>query len=111
MKIVIINGQNHKGSTWHIGNLLVQKIAGEKEIKEYEVIIPIPEPISFEVDINILKKDGSISKFSDVTKLFTKDVEKQIEQMKTEKQEKRNKEEKERRKQGKINNFGQSMML
>lgn len=42
---------------------------------------------------------------------FTKDVEKQIEQMKTEKQEKRNKEEKERRKQGKINNFGQSMML
>ena len=35
MKIVIINGQNHKGSTWHIGNLLVQKIAGEKEIKEY----------------------------------------------------------------------------
>lgn len=35
MKIVIIHGQNHKGSTWNIGNLLVQKIAGEKEIKEY----------------------------------------------------------------------------
>lgn len=47
-------------------------------IKEYEVIIDIPEPISFEADINILKKDGSISKFSDVTKLFTKDVEKQF---------------------------------
>lgn len=35
MKIVIINGQNHKGSTWNIGNLLIRKIAGEKEIKEY----------------------------------------------------------------------------
>lgn len=35
MKIVIINGQNHKGSTWNIGNLLTRKIAGEKEIKEY----------------------------------------------------------------------------
>ena len=35
MRIVVINGQNHKGSTWSIGNLLVQKIAGEKQIKEY----------------------------------------------------------------------------
>ena len=35
MKIVIINGQNHKGSTWNIGNLLVQKITGEKEITEF----------------------------------------------------------------------------
>ena len=35
MKIVIVNGQNHKGSTWKIGNLLVQNIAGENEIVEY----------------------------------------------------------------------------
>ena len=35
MKIVVINGQNHKGSTWTIGNMLVQKIQGEKEVKEY----------------------------------------------------------------------------
>lgn len=35
MKIVLIHGQNHKGSTWHIGNLLVQKIPGDKEVKEY----------------------------------------------------------------------------
>ena len=35
MKIVMIHGQNHKGSTWNIGNLLVQKIQGEKEVKEY----------------------------------------------------------------------------
>lgn len=35
MKIVVINGQNHKGSTWNIGNLLVEKIAGEKEVREY----------------------------------------------------------------------------
>ena len=28
MKIVMIHGQNHKGSTWNMANLLVQKIAG-----------------------------------------------------------------------------------
>ena len=35
MKIVMIHGQNHKGSTWNIGNLLVQRIQGENEVKEY----------------------------------------------------------------------------
>lgn len=29
MKIVIINGQNHKGSTYHIGRLVAEKIGGE----------------------------------------------------------------------------------
>ena len=31
MKIVMIHGQNHKGSTYHLGKLLVEKIGGEKE--------------------------------------------------------------------------------
>lgn len=35
MKIVIINGQNHKGSTYHVGKLLVDNIIGEKEISEF----------------------------------------------------------------------------
>ncbi len=35
MKITIINGQNHKGSTWHIGNALVEKIQGEKQVREF----------------------------------------------------------------------------
>lgn len=35
MKIVLIHGQNHKGSTWNIANLLFQKITGEKEVKEF----------------------------------------------------------------------------
>lgn len=35
MKIVIINGQNHQGSTWHIGHTLVEKIQGEKEVIEF----------------------------------------------------------------------------
>lgn len=35
MKIVVINGQNHKGSTYHIGKLLTDKIAGENEITEF----------------------------------------------------------------------------
>lgn len=34
MKIVMINGQNHKGSTYHVGKLLIDNIEGEKEIKE-----------------------------------------------------------------------------
>ncbi len=29
MKIVMINGQNHKGSTYHIGKMLADKIGGE----------------------------------------------------------------------------------
>ena len=29
MKIVIINGQNHKGSTYHIARMLAEKISGE----------------------------------------------------------------------------------
>ena len=47
-------------------------------LKPYQVIIDIPEPISFEADVNILNKDGSVEKFQEVTKLFTKDVEKQF---------------------------------
>ncbi len=31
IKIVIINGQNHKGSTYHIGKMLADKIGGERE--------------------------------------------------------------------------------
>lgn len=34
-KIVVINGQNHKGSTYHIGKLLIDYISGEKEMKEF----------------------------------------------------------------------------
>ena len=33
MKIVIINGQNHKGSTYHIAHMLAEKINGD--IKEF----------------------------------------------------------------------------
>lgn len=35
MKIVVINGQNHKGSTRQIGKMLTDKIQGEKEITEF----------------------------------------------------------------------------
>lgn len=35
MKIVIINGQNHKGSTYHIGTSLAHKLAGDDEIAEF----------------------------------------------------------------------------
>lgn len=35
MKIAIIHGQNHKGSTYHIGRMIVDKIIGEKEITEF----------------------------------------------------------------------------
>lgn len=35
MKIVIINGQNHHGSTWHIGRLLAEKITDNDNISEF----------------------------------------------------------------------------
>lgn len=34
MKIVLIHGQNHKGSSYHIGHMIAEKITGENEIKE-----------------------------------------------------------------------------
>jgi len=35
MKITVINGQNHKGSSYHIGKLVAEKIDGENEIVEF----------------------------------------------------------------------------
>lgn len=35
MKIVMVNGQNHRGSTYHVGKLLIDGIATEKEVKEF----------------------------------------------------------------------------
>lgn len=35
MKITMIHGQNHKGSTYHIGRLLADKLASEDEITEF----------------------------------------------------------------------------
>ena len=35
MKIVMLNGQNHKGSTYHIGRMIADRIAGENEITEF----------------------------------------------------------------------------
>ena len=33
MKIVLINGQNHKGSTYHVGRQLAEKLGGD--VKEF----------------------------------------------------------------------------
>lgn len=35
MKIVMIHGQNHKGSSYHIGRILAEKLATEQEITEF----------------------------------------------------------------------------
>lgn len=35
MKIVLIHGQNHKGSTYHMGRMLAEKLADEESIKEF----------------------------------------------------------------------------
>lgn len=35
MKIVMLNGQNHKGSTYHIGRMIADKICANKEITEF----------------------------------------------------------------------------
>lgn len=35
MKIVMINGQNHKGSTYHAGKILIDAITIDKQVKEF----------------------------------------------------------------------------
>lgn len=35
MKIVMLNGQNHKGSTYHIGRMIAEKIEGNNEFVEF----------------------------------------------------------------------------
>lgn len=35
MKIVMLNGQNHKGSSYHIGRSIIDQMDGEKEIREF----------------------------------------------------------------------------
>lgn len=35
MKIVMLNGQNHKGSSYHIGRMIADKIGGDNEITEF----------------------------------------------------------------------------
>jgi multimeric flavodoxin WrbA len=35
MKIVLIHGQNHQGSTYHIGKMIVDKIEVKKEVTEF----------------------------------------------------------------------------
>ena len=42
------------------------------ELKEYEVIIDIPEPISFETDVRILREDGSVNRPKEDEMLFSK---------------------------------------
>ena len=34
MKIAMINGQNHKGSSYHIGRMIIEKIEGDNEVTE-----------------------------------------------------------------------------
>lgn len=35
MKIVLIHGQNHKGSTWNVANILLNNITCDKEVVEF----------------------------------------------------------------------------
>ena len=35
MKIVMIHGQNHKGSSYHIGRMIANKIGGEDDVIEF----------------------------------------------------------------------------
>lgn len=35
MKIVMLNGQDHRGSTYHVGRAVIDRIEGEKEVTEF----------------------------------------------------------------------------
>lgn len=41
------------------------------QLKAWEVIIDVPEPISFEADIPIISEDGTIKRFCETDELFT----------------------------------------
>jgi multimeric flavodoxin WrbA len=43
MKIAVINGQNHKGSTYHAGRMLAEKLAGGEDIREVFLPKDMPE--------------------------------------------------------------------
>lgn len=44
------------------------------DLKEYEVILDIPEPINFETNINIIKEDGSVHLIDDERLVFSSGV-------------------------------------
>lgn len=48
------------------------------QLERHEVIIDIPEPISFEADVEIIMEDGTTKPFSEVSSLFSKDIGKQF---------------------------------
>ncbi|MCR5731868.1 MAG: HD domain-containing protein [Sphaerochaetaceae bacterium] len=48
------------------------------QLERHEVIIDIPEPISFEADVSIIMEDGSTKAFCEVSGLFSKDIGKQF---------------------------------
>ena len=35
MKIALIHGQNHKGTTYHMGRILADKLASEEDVSEF----------------------------------------------------------------------------
>ena len=45
MKVLLINGQNHKGSTYHIGKILAEKLTLPAEIDE--IFLPRDMPHFF----------------------------------------------------------------
>lgn len=51
-----------------------ERVAGKLGCDPSEVIVDIPEPISFETDLPILHENGSISTFGEVDHLFSYDI-------------------------------------
>ncbi|MGD9926345.1 MAG: phosphohydrolase, partial [Sphaerochaeta sp.] len=51
-----------------------ERVAGKLGCDPSEVIVDIPEPISFETDLPILHENGSISTFGEVDYLFSYDI-------------------------------------
>ena len=43
MKVALINGQNHKGSTYHVGRMLAEELTDDKDISEVFLPRDMPE--------------------------------------------------------------------
>ncbi len=72
MKITIIHGQNHKGSTYHIGQMLIDKIKCDKEVSEFF----LPKDLNhFCVGCYKCIEDDSACPFYDEKKIITDAIE------------------------------------
>lgn len=77
MKIVVINGQNHKGSTWHIGNLLTNSFSSNLRQRD-GIIESFDEELWYAIveSVTICSGNDAIFTFKNGSKIFVNTINK-----------------------------------